>query len=75
MAMGDKLKSIGNYALGTRFGSHISMGNKLLQAGKLVHSAVNHNTETIDNHTSDVKTPMGLNLKKIGKTSKSVLEK
>ena len=75
MAMGDKLKSIGNYAMGTRFGSHIAMGNKLLQAGKLAHSASNHNTETIDNHTSDVKTPMGLNLKKIGKTSKSVLEK
>lgn len=75
MAMGDKLKSIGNYAMGTRFGSHIAMGNKLLQAGKLIHSAVNHNTETIDNHTSEVKTPMGLNLKKIGKTHKSVLEK
>ena len=75
MAMGDKLKSIGNYAMGTRFGSGIAMGNKLLQAGKLAHSALNHNTETINNHTSDVKTPMGLNLKKIGKTTKSNLEK
>jgi hypothetical protein len=75
MAMGDKLKSIGNYAMGTRFGSHIAMGNKLLQAGKLAHSALNHNTETIDNHTSDVKTPMGLNLKKLNKNNKSVLEK
>ena len=75
MAMGDKLKSIGNYAMGTRFGSGVAMGNKLLQAGKIAHSALNHNTEAIDNHTSDVKTPMGLNLNKIGKTTKSNLEK
>ena len=73
--MGDKLKSIGNYALGTKFGSQIAMGNKLLQAGKIVNSVLNNDPDTITNHTSGVKTPMGLNLKKIGKNVKSVLEK
>lgn len=73
--MGDKLKSIGNYAMGTKYGSHISMGDKLLQAGKQIHSASNHDVDTITKHSSDIKTPLGLNLKKVGKVVKSVLEK
>lgn len=75
MAMGDKLKSIGNYALGTKYGSHIAMGNKLLQAGKQIHNSLNNHTDSISNHSSDIKTPLGLNLKTVGKVLKSVLEK
>lgn len=73
MGMGDKLKSIGT--LGSKYGSRIAMGNKLVQVGKQIHGALNHDKESIHNHLSDIKTPLGLNPKTTGKTVKSVLEK
>ena len=75
--LGEKI--IGGYTLGNKLQTGISLGNKILDIGKKVSSmASGHQTDEINNHTSNssesLKIPMGLSSKK-SSTKKSNLEK